>query len=142
MSNYGKFLTYFTSALIVSNRYIDAVKVIETYGYKHDTDFLILANMHKLHSVLLFKEKDYQGALEQIDDAIEMFTLSKSNSGLSISYLFRAYIKFYEGKNREHSWNDSQSDDSKIEDNLYKDDFEEFIKFYKNSGHLSKTLLT
>ena len=93
MTDYSKVLTYFVSVLIVSNRCIDAIKVIEKFGYKNKIDRLALANMHKLHSVVLLKNNSIEFAIDHINEAIQLFETLKSSKGSDLWFSFSEYLE-------------------------------------------------
>ena len=83
-TDYGKLLIYFASNLIVCHKFVDPVKIIEQYGTTHHDDKFTQANMHKLFSIILFKENDINTVMLEIDRAIKIFSKLKSTSGLSL----------------------------------------------------------
>jgi len=94
---------------------MEALKVIEEYGFKYKDDnsglslelkqsisdpkvkswssTLTLANMHKLYSIILWNELNFDSAFIEVEKAIQLFEESFSMSGLALSYLLKAFIK-------------------------------------------------
>ena len=91
-TDYGKLLVLFACNLIAWNQMIDAVKVIETYGFEYKTDQLSLANMHFLLGLVFLRDGSIDSAFSEANTAITLFRKCKSASGLALCYLFESYL--------------------------------------------------
>ena len=107
-TDYGKLMIMFATNLIIWNQMIDAVKVIEEYGFKYKHDKMTYVNMLKLFSIVFLKEKSYDSSVKQIDKAILGFTKIGSASGLSLWYLIKAYLSL-DNLEESSSWSHSES---------------------------------
>ena len=135
-------LIYFASNLIVCNRFVDAVKVIERYGTTNNDDKFSQANMHKLFSIILFKENDIDAAMVEIDRAIKIFSKIKSTSGLSLCHIFRAYLRFFKVSDESSGWSDDSQERKSEQDKSFLQDIDKFHEHFKNSGHLKNTKIS
>ena len=140
-TDYRRLLIYFASNLIVCHRFVDAVKVIEQHGTTYHDDKFTQANMHKLFSVILFKENDINTAIIEIDRAIKIFSKLKYTSGLSLWHIFRAYLRFFKISDDSSCWSDDSQEKKSEQDKSFLEDIEKFYEHYKNSGHLKNTKL-
>ena len=116
-TEFGKLLVLFACNLMAWNQIIDALKVIETYGFKYNSDQLSLSNMHLLLSLIFLRDGNIESSFKEANQAITLFRKWKSASGLALCYLLESFLSL---KDPEESSDFSNTEQDEFEDKMPK----------------------
>jgi hypothetical protein len=81
MSSDQRFILLYATNLMLTSQDFEALKCIEEYGLMFKKEKLLQANMNKILSLIMMKEKNFKDAYYHLEQARILFTDLKSTLG-------------------------------------------------------------